>query len=465
MSVPETGSKTVTISAREFPVLVARKFADTNIRYCYVRWDATSWRQGQDIDVMLPEEQLVLACEALLGLADEQEGIVVNINAYRGRRHVMVALCEPDRADAALVEFDLQTYVVEGGVRLASASYLVNHTESRDSIQWPRGAVDAVFRLLRAILRRGAIKDEDWLFVRQMVAEAREEFQRHLGQIIGAGPARELSDLVAKDMKADVVAAKSRLVRARLELVPAERFREEKSVGIRLWQRVLGTIRPPGEFICLVGTDGAGKTTVGQKMAAFLCSVPYAVKYEYCGVGGGGGRSAKVPAAHGPPPSSQVRRLGSKLKQLLRPRGRIRKSWVLFRVMCGLPREFWHYLVQIRPTLVRGGVVIGDRYYYDSIANLYDELPQWFIRLVTRTFPGPTFVVHLHNTPAVIYRRKQERTPEEIERAIQQLKRLQGHVPEWREMLTDRPATEIAWQLLGELMRIRTRRQLANASA
>jgi thymidylate kinase len=74
------------------------------------------------------------------------------------------------------------------------------------------------------------------------------------------------------------------------------------------------------------------------------------------------------------------------------------------------------YWLKIRPRVVRGELVLFDRYLVDAIVDPRRYRfggPPWFMRVVWRACPKPDLVVLLDVAPDELQRRKQEVTPAE----------------------------------------------------
>src|SRR5205823_11605650 len=93
------------------------------------------------------------------------------------------------------------------------------------------------------------------------------------------------------------------------------------------------------------------------------------------------------------------------------------------------------YLIQVRPRLVRGEVVILDRYFYD-LRTFPHPLVQrpWLEALVMRLIPEPALAFCLVADPALITARKNELTVAETERQIACYRGLSRWVRNFREM-------------------------------
>jgi thymidylate kinase len=178
--------------------------------------------------------------------------------------------------------------------------------------------------------------------------------------------------------------------------------------------------------VALIGPDGAGKTTL-TRMLEQSDVLPF--RYLYMGIdipasnlalptsrlierlkqrgpaAGGGTAATSRPARKG-----LLRRLGRRVWSLARLCNRLAEQWF---------RQFvsWYYQA-------RGYVVLYDRHFVFDFSpeitgealSLDKRLHQWYLWHI---YPRPDLVIFLDAPGALLYARKGEQTPEELERRRQ----------------------------------------------
>jgi thymidylate kinase len=177
-----------------------------------------------------------------------------------------------------------------------------------------------------------------------------------------------------------------------------------------------------GFTVALVGADGAGKTTVGRRLAAEL---PLPVSYLYMG------DNAEA-AEHLLPTTRLARRLrrargthlnggGPPGSQAPAPASRRRRVKSALRLANQLAEEWYRQGLAWRR--VRSGeVVLFDRHYFadyyahDVTAGGPSLGRRLHGLLLNRLYPRPDLVVLLDAPPEVLYARKAEGTPELLAR-------------------------------------------------
>lgn len=194
--------------------------------------------------------------------------------------------------------------------------------------------------------------------------------------------------------------------------------------------------------VALIGSDGAGKTTIGRRLAS---EMPQVIKYVYMGVNLEASNLVlpttrlllevkralgRRPDMSGPPdptrkkpkPKSSVKRAASGLKSLLRLANRLGEEW--FRQIIA-----WNYQR-------RGYIVLFDRhffsdYYAHDIAGEDPERPltsriHGFV--LDRLYPKPDLIILLDAPAELLYARKGEGTPALLERRRQEYLQLKDRI-------------------------------------
>lgn len=192
-----------------------------------------------------------------------------------------------------------------------------------------------------------------------------------------------------------------------------------------------------GYTVALVGADGAGKSTIAQRLPAVA---GLRARYLYMGVNLEASnavlpttwlllrikrlRGGRPDMAAGPPasaPSSSRGRVGRELKDALRT--------------ANLIAEEWFRQVLVWRAHRQGYVVVCDRHFYADYhahdirrqagRSLARRLHGWMLR---RFYPRPDLVIHLDAPPSVLLRRKGEGTLESIAARQAEYRDLEGEV-------------------------------------
>ena len=172
----------------------------------------------------------------------------------------------------------------------------------------------------------------------------------------------------------------------------------------------------PGVTIAMLGTDGAGKTTIIDKILKPLNeAVHNAVYYEHMrpnlipNIAQLFGKEKQTEAISNPHASKPSGLLGSTL----------RLFYYSFDYIIG----FW---LKIYPVMVKkSSIWIFDRYYYDYMIDpkrARISLPTWVINGMNFFIPKPDLILCFGAEPSIIYQRKPEHTLEEVRKQVDKLK-------------------------------------------
>src|SRR3989344_3384701 len=159
---------------------------------------------------------------------------------------------------------------------------------------------------------------------------------------------------------------------------------------------------PPGTFAVILGPDGVGKSATAELSARILEAFHVPVTHMHLGF-----RPKILPTKKG------IVSFGKKA-----PAGEESRVPGFFRFLYHALDHFLGYWFTVRPALVRGRTVIGERYYYSHLVDPRPQkrygVPPWFFRAAFFFMPKPDIVVLLSNDPKGIYERRQEHPVEEL---------------------------------------------------
>lgn len=162
-------------------------------------------------------------------------------------------------------------------------------------------------------------------------------------------------------------------------------------------------------MIVMEGTDGSGKSTIIEGMKQYLEGIDIAYyhwrpNYLKSPTGGSGSSTGVCIDPHGKPPYSKLISI-------------IKYLYFNFDFILG-------YLLDVKPRLKKGEVVVFDRYYYDYYMDKIRYRLQISDRLLDiggLFIPKPDITFLLVGTPEILYKRKKEISEDEIVRQISRL--------------------------------------------
>lgn len=176
-------------------------------------------------------------------------------------------------------------------------------------------------------------------------------------------------------------------------------------------------MRPPGLVIAVLGTDGAGKSTLISAISPTLSAAThgaFVVKHLRPGLlpplarlkGGTAQHEGPVTNPHASKPSGTP---GS-----------------LFRIVYLMTDYVLGYWLAVRPKVAKSpAIVLFDRYAYDMALDprrFRIGLPAWLVSWFTRFAPRPDIILCLNGDPDIIAARKRELPREEVKRQTEALR-------------------------------------------
>jgi thymidylate kinase len=224
-----------------------------------------------------------------------------------------------------------------------------------------------------------------------------------------------------------------------------------RTVSRRIWRHPMRAIKdkihlakfsisrvasPPGPFVCILGIDGSGKSTVSDIIADQLKSSFSPVKQLHL-------RPRFLPELH----KVAFWRSCTSVSEPIS--GRVPSG------MGSLVRWFYYYVdyligyqFRVRPTLARKGIAIADRYFYDfrfDHAQKMVRLPESLIVFTQRFLPSPDAVVHIRVPSEIATKRRQgEISAEEADRQLVRIDQIVGEMDNGYVIVNDRSPTKAA---------------------
>lgn len=211
------------------------------------------------------------------------------------------------------------------------------------------------------------------------------------------------------------------------------------------------SVSQKGLFCVLVGLDGSGKTTLARN----LCNVSTAGE-RFSGVRYFHWRPKAIRTTEFPLPeyrnTQRKAALQSTALNSVLSSARLVKNVMLAKLV-------WH--LRVASWIDQGYLVLVDRYFYNYLldpASVKYAGPSWLLARAQKWFPRPEMVVILRTPKEILLQRKQELSPEEIERQVATMETISFDANQTATIDASLPAAEVAHRTMSELEKAASQR-------
>jgi thymidylate kinase len=307
-------------------------------------------------------------------------------------------------------------------------------------------ALESLAILLHCIMDKGYVRPSYHARLLALRTGDAAEFTRAAAAIVGTRIAKRLADALTCGQPEAALALRFAVLRARVRRQPGNVARYVGAKCGAAWDRLSGWVRPRGVLVVIVGPDGSGKTTLSNLVCERFAATHVPASPVYLG--------AQKPLLPTRKWSRQIRRrLGHTPK--VRPVKDVDRRLRL-RGLAHIMADKWlRYLVEVRPRLARGEVVVLDRYFYDlrTFPHPLVQTP-WVEAIVMSLIPKPAIIFCLQADPALIAARKNELTVAETARQIELFRGLRRWVEDFHEVPADGDVKKVVDSITEHVMRL-----------
>ena len=387
------------------------------VRYAVMRnYDALPENVGGgDLDLLIHHDEISEALKQLYQAIKDAGGAAIGVTRSPGFRQILAfgkeSAAESEWWGLCLDIFDEVLYF--GMVPLISNTIWIDGCERMRDISVLKPEMAAVLGVLKEVIYNGIVAPRYRDRAMDAFKSSSNDISRWLMPLGNSGIAK-LSDLISDNPDRERAAIDARKLRQQLI------FKVMFNTPLRcllmgfkfFWSRVTRIWKPSGLVIAVLGTDGAGKSTIISAIVPVLAAATH------------GSVVLKHLRPGFLPPLARFK--GIRQEQagpVTNPHGSKPSGFVgsLFRLVYATVDYFIGYWVLIWPKVAKvpSAVVVYDRYAYDMFLDpkrFRIGLPGKLISSFCQLTPKPDIILYLYASTSIVALRKQELPLEEVVR-------------------------------------------------
>jgi len=397
---------------------------ETKINYAVLRNYETlpDSLNGSDIDVVISQEDFMSFHKILNTTITAYGGkIIAEINSCQVKE---VAICGFFKNRWWGCRIDSFSYVGTNGYEILPVEFLLERKFLHNNIAVANKNDSAIISFFKEIIGSGNVSEAYQADAFKVFNSSKNTYEKILIELFGKNAYKQyiLFALGGHENNFRHIQKKIRMSH-RVQALKNAPCKTVKKITQYFSYKYLRIIKPLGYTIAVLGTDGAGKSTIIKEITAIIDHALHVQhRYEHMrpnllpNIAQLFGRPVETGTVTDPHNSSSSGFCGSVL-----------------RLSYYSSDYLWGWWLKIYPAIVkRPRLCIFDRYYYDYQIDQKRgriKLPLWIIRLVGIFIPKPDIVLCLGGDPAKIHARKPEISLAEVERQTKELKKLSNQMP------------------------------------
>jgi len=368
------------------------------VSYCVLHsHEALPENVTSDLDIAVDSRHLALLKLVLDAIERNGYQLVQCLNYAVGANYFVFAWFDHNRLHTAAI--DVITEHRRGGLVLDHGHELLAGRRRSDVCWISSAAVEFRYLLAKKSLKKSISARQECRLSRLVQELGEEQSKQIASRLFGRKVAKHVVEVCTRqDAGMLLTSLRARLFWTALFRSPQRVLRFWPGELIRAGRR---WFQSTGLLVAVLGTDGAGKSTLVHELTTEIT-----------------GLFRRQRRFHWRPALLAHRKIGSIPANPHEQRSR--RAWCSIFYLAAYLLDYWlAYLVTIRPTLARSGLVIFDRYFDDMVVDptryRYNG-PSWLARVLCHIRPAPQLTLLLDAAEEEIFQRKQELSTDELRR-------------------------------------------------
>jgi thymidylate kinase len=392
-----------------------------NLDYCILRnYQGLPHDVGNDVDMFIPKQQ-IKEFETVLNecLADSNWIWIKSVHRFCFHSYYIAELIPT----STILKIDVWGSINWRSFSTASSQVILDTKQNFNGFWVVSSGTEAGISIFKEYLQFGKVKDKgDGIHkehFNQLVKDDPENFLATVALDIGEDWARFALECV---QQRDWEKLESKVNSIRRHLILNHFIRNPfQQIGVLIlftWGHIYDKfIFQPGLFICLIGPDGSGKTTISSGINRDFTSILQPTnKFHY--YHGHFGILPELKSFY----NIVARWLKRKPKSIPNqveglPRDKVKPYSLPSALLSVLyyTVDYWCGNFLVWRLKSKGDIILFDRYFYDYLmSDVYQHVPRWLLWTLFRFVPQPDIVIYPYNDPQIIHDRKPELTVDEI---------------------------------------------------
>lgn len=405
-------------------------------------YDGLPEQVGHDIDILVVEEDLDRFGTTLCKIATEGGWWLVQ-HANRYGFHSFIFVPMPDILVERSLKWDVWAPISWRGFAWINTKVALSSRQVHQrGFYIPAHGVESATLLLKELLQFGKIKSKYLGRIQQFAQADSESFKKVLEKHFSEKLANHLLVQAQRGDWRDIEKSYRFL---RLTLIWNAIKHSPASVLSKLCKFAMGHLMEyirgrPRLFLCLIGPDGSGKSTISAQLIESLSDIFEETHYWH-------GRFGALPELKTFCPSWLVKKGEVKTSgQLTTSKMPNRLITSVLMVYYAIDNMFFYARTLRRRSMPE--LIIFDRYFYDYIIQPSPfGINSWLFRVLARIVPTPDVVIYLHAPSELIHNRKPELTVQEINRQADICNQIVRLLPNAYRVDNSQPLNKVLFQI------------------